>query len=143
MKIDEKRKAAILGSLLKPEKAHAKNIHEADSISKSKDLTNSDTIDKLELSAQKSTIDRSQEKPGKLPLLLKEQKKPDFIDKVELSTKKKPHVLVKEKEKTTSSIISQDRINALLEMLKSETYNMRLEGTSKSMMKSQLLEIVI
>jgi len=139
MKIDEKRKIALLGSLLKPETAGVKNLPETDAIiSKSKDA-----IDKLELSVQKSKIDLPQEKSELPSSLQKDHKDHNFIDKVELSIKKNPNTPVKEKEKTSSTIISQDRINALLETLKSETYNARLEIAPKSMMKSQLLEIVI
>jgi hypothetical protein len=139
MKIDENRKSAILNSLLKPEAAHIKDLPETDAfISKSKD-----TIDKLALSTQKNTIEWPQEKPGKPPASLKEHKNIDFIDKVELSTKKKLNALVIEQGKSTSNIISQERINALLEILKSETYNARLEITAKNIMKSQLLDIVI
>jgi hypothetical protein len=139
MKIDEKRKAAILSSLLKPEAARVKDLPETDVvISKSKD-----DIDKLELSAQKNTIDRTQEKKELPSSLQKEHKDHNFIDKVELSIKKKPYAPVKEKEKTSSTIISQDRINALLETLKPETYNARLEIAPKNMMKSHLFEIVI
>jgi hypothetical protein len=139
MKIDDNRKATILGSTLKPEAAHAKDLPETDTIvSKSKD-----TIDKLELSTHKSTIDRSPEKNGMPSLLLKEQKNLDFIDKVELSTKKNPPIPTKEKEKTAITIISQDRINALLKTIKSETYNLKFGGATENMMKSQLLDIVI
>jgi hypothetical protein len=135
MKIDESRKSAILDSLLKLQAAHVKDSTGTENFE--------ETIDKLELSTQKSMINRPQEKSGMSPVLLKEFKDLNFIDKVELSTKKKPNIPAKEKIKSAPTIISQDRINALLEALKSETYNARFEITAKDMMKSQLLDIVI
>jgi hypothetical protein len=135
MKIDESRKSAILDSLLKPQPSHVKDSAGTDHFE--------ETIDKLELSTQKSTIVQPQEKSGMPPVLLKESKDLNFIDKVELSTKKKPDIPVKEKVKSASTVISQDRINALLKAIKSETYNARLEITAKDTMKSRILDIVI
>ncbi|MCX5811645.1 MAG: hypothetical protein NT178_03770 [Proteobacteria bacterium] len=139
MKIDENRKSAILNSLLKPKAVRAKDSTGTDDFI----LRSEETIDKLELSTQKSTIDRPQEKTGIPPVLLKELKGYNFIDKVELSTRKKSNIPVKEKVKYASTIVSQDRINALLEALQSETYNARVEISAKNSMKSQLLDIVI
>ncbi|MCX5805362.1 MAG: hypothetical protein NT010_04740 [Proteobacteria bacterium] len=139
MKIDKKRKSAILDSVLKPDAAHIKDLPETDALLSK----NKETIDKLELSTQKSMIDRSQEKSKALSTTLKEHKQDNFIDKVELSTKKKPLALVKEKEKSASTIINQDRINTLLGVLQPETYNAKLEIIDKNIMKSQLLNIII
>jgi hypothetical protein len=138
MKIDEKRKSAILDSILKPGAAHTEDLPETDDFISKKH----ETIDKLELSTQKSMIDRPQKRAESTSMSLKEHKNLKFIDKVELSTKNKPHIMTKNKEKT-ATIISQDRIDALLKTLESETYNGRFEFVAKSAIKSQLLDIVI
>jgi hypothetical protein len=138
MKIDENRRSAILDSLLKHEDVHINNLPETVTfISKSKE-----TIDKVELLANKGIVDRIQDKTGMQPVLQKERENINCIDKVELSTKQKAHNIVKNNIKP-ATIITQDRINALLGAIQSETYTARLETAARSPIKSQLLDIVI
>jgi hypothetical protein len=138
MKVDENRKSAILDSLLKQETAHLKDLPETDAlISKSKE-----TFDKLELSTKKGVVDRVKDKTRMPPVLQKEHERLNWADKVELSTKKKLHNIVKSDGKP-ATIITQDRIDALLGTIHSETYNARLETAAGSSGRSQLLDIVV
>ena len=136
MKIDENRRTALLECLLKSENTHAENSPAADVfLPKTKEIN-----DKLELSIKKGTIDRALERLETPPVLLKGRENQNFIDKVELSTKKKPNNAVKEKI-ITASAITQERIDALLETIRSETYNARAGFVTKNAMKSQFLDV--
>lgn len=127
-----------MNSLLKSGGANTNNLPETDVfISKSKEA-----IDKLELSTKRSMIDRIQEKTVITPALHKERENLNFIDKVELSTKKKPDKIMKDTGKP-ATIISEDKINALLGTIQSETYNARFKINARNAIKSQLLDIVV
>jgi hypothetical protein len=138
MKIDEHRRSALLSSLLKSEETHVNNLPEAGAfVSKTKD-----TIDKVELLTNQGVADRVQDKTGMPSVLRNERENINYIDKVELSSKKKSHSTVKVDVKPAVTI-TQDRINALLGAIQSETYNARLDIAVRNPIKSQLLDIVI
>lgn len=60
-------------------------------------------------------------------------------DKVELSTKKEQISTITEKVKAQPEV-RQDKVEAMKEAIKNETYNVRGELVARSMMKSQLLD---
>ncbi|MCX5810622.1 MAG: hypothetical protein NTX36_14855 [Proteobacteria bacterium] len=135
MKIDENKRMALLDSLLKSDSTRAGNSPAADVfLSETKEINNM-----VELSIKKDAIDRALERLETPPILFK-RRDLNFIDKVELSTKKKTNNTVKEKIIITSTI-TQERIDALLETIRFETYNARVGFVSKNAMKSELLDV--
>jgi hypothetical protein len=133
MKIGENRNSPLTDGLLKSETTRPLDVL----LSETGEIT-----DKLELSTKKGAIDQVPGKSETPPISLKSRENLHFIDKVELSTKMKPDNTAKEKTKTTS-IITQERINTLLEAIRSETYNARAGFAAKNMTKSQLLDITV
>jgi hypothetical protein len=94
-----------------------------------------ETVDTLELSTRKGVINQGSEK-------LERRENLHFIDKVELSTKRKPDNPAIERTKPVSAI-PQERIDALLQAVRAETYNARAGFAVQGIAKSQLLNITV
>jgi len=61
------------------------------------------------------------------------------LDKVELSSKKQEISELRERAETEPSV-RQDKVDAMKEAIKNQTYNIKGELVAKSILKSQLLD---
>lgn len=87
-----------------------------------------------------SLIRATQSKPQKEPAVDKGGKgTTDAFDTVELSTKRQQISELVEKVKAQPAV-RQDKVDAMREAIKNETYNVKGELVARSMLKSQLLD---
>jgi len=85
-----------------------------------------------------SLVRATQSKPQKEQAVEKRNSESSF-DKVELSSKKQEINALRERVKAEPAI-RQDKVDAMKEAIKNETYNVKGELVVRSMLKSQLLD---
>ena len=85
-----------------------------------------------------SLVRATQSKPQKEQAAEKRNSNSSF-DKVELSTKKQEINTLKERVKAESGV-RQEKVDAIREAIKNETYNIKGELVARSILKSQLLD---
>ncbi len=87
-----------------------------------------------------SLIRATQSKPQKEPVVDKQGKgTADGFDTVELSSQRQQISELTEKVKAQPAV-RQDKVDAMREAIKNETYNVKGELVARSIMKSQLLD---
>ncbi len=88
-----------------------------------------------------SLIRATQSKPQKEPAVDKGGKgTTDNFDTVELSTKRQQQISELTEKVKAQPAVRQDKVDAMREAIKNETYNVKGELVARSMMKSQLLD---
>jgi negative regulator of flagellin synthesis FlgM len=85
-----------------------------------------------------SLVRATQSKPQKEQATEKRNSSSSF-DKVELSSKKQEINALKERVKAEPAV-RQDKVDAIREAVKNETYNIKGELVARSILKSQLLD---
>ena len=85
-----------------------------------------------------SLVRATQSKPQKEQAAEKRNSE-STLDKVELSSKKQEINALKERVKAEPAV-RQDKVDAMREAIKNETYNIKGELVARSILKSQLLD---
>ena len=95
-------------------------------------------IDDKKTNLLDSLVRATQSKPQKDQAAEKRHSE-NTLDKVELSSKKQEINALRERVKAEPAI-RQDKVDAMKEAIKNETYNVKGELVVRSMLKSQLLD---
>ncbi|OPY73291.1 MAG: Anti-sigma-28 factor, FlgM [Syntrophorhabdus sp. PtaU1.Bin058] len=80
---------------------------------------------------------KHQKDPG-----IEKKKTEESLDKVELSVNKKEIEKIKERVQATPAV-DQEKINAVKDAIRNETYNIRGELVAKSIIKNNLLDEIL
>jgi negative regulator of flagellin synthesis FlgM len=86
-----------------------------------------------------SLVRATQSKPQKEQAAERKNNSGSALDKVELSSKKQEINALKERVKAEPDV-RQDKVDAIREAVKNETYNIKGELVARSILKSQLLD---
>lgn len=86
-----------------------------------------------------SLVRATQSKPQKEQAAERRDSSGSTLDKVELSSRKQEINSLKERVKAEPGV-RQDKVDAIREAVKNETYNIKGELVAKSILKSQLLD---
>ena len=86
-----------------------------------------------------SLIRTTQNRPQKEQAAERRDNSGSTLDKVELSSRKQEINSLKERVKAEPGV-RQDKVDAIREAVKNETYNIKGELVAKSILKSQLLD---